>query len=119
MVGWAGIDAGDKIGAPGAADAIGIDFGRTGVHLDRYHRLTGLLVGNPVPLVTVVTEIRAAASGHSVIQRGGSRGQNMPTLPANAEKSLTLQTAQFSIHAGTSASRLNPKAAIFRSFRVP
>lgn len=72
MIGWARIDAGDKTGARGAADAIGIDFGQTGVDLDRYHRLTGLLVGNPVPLVTVVTEIRAATAGRCAIQRGGN-----------------------------------------------
>lgn len=106
VVGWAGIDAGDKIGALGAADAIGIDFGQPGVHLDWYRRLTGLLIRNRVPLVTVVTETRVAAAGRGAIQRGGSRGQNVPTLPTNAEKSLTLQTAQLNIHAGTSASRL-------------
>ncbi len=74
IVEWAGIDAGDKIGAHGAADAIGIDFGPLGVHLDRYHRLAGPLAINPGPLVTVMTVVRASSLDRDAAQRGGHHG---------------------------------------------
>jgi hypothetical protein len=106
IVEWAGIDARDKIGVRVAADAIGIDFDHTRVHLDWYHRLPGLLAVDRGPLVRVVTIIRTAAAVRGCRQRGGSQCQNMRTWLANAEKSLTLQTTQFNIHPGPSASHL-------------